>query len=775
MISRILRISAIAAAGVLIILALAALLIAQRLYASLPQTEGEILVDGLYAEARIIRDEWGVPHIFGETDHDVFFALGAAHAQDRFFQMDFTRRFVRGRLSEVMGEATLSTDAQMRIMGLGAAADAAYDTLPVDAREAMEAYAAGVNSIIQAPGYVAPPEYLILRFSPEAWRPQDTAVIYKAIALDLTYGALAEPARDALREHLGEDRFRQFVGRYHADIPTTLNAADLGLEPGADATPEGATDPVLGTDGPARNGSNNWVIAPERSATGAPILANDPHLGLSAPSIWYLARLSTPEGSVVGVTLAGTPFVTLGRNENMAWGFTNTGPDVGDLHIVSPEEVVSTREETIRVRGGDAVSFTRRETVEGPVLEPEYYPDHAREDGRFYVLQTTLDEPDDTTPAVGLHIMRAEGWEDFVSAIEGFLIPQQSIVVADRQGGIGFYAPARIPVRDETGAWTGAIPFDELPHARNPERGFFATANNKIVPDEYPHFITADWYGVFRISAIWDGIESVDQHDMETMQTLQLDVTSSLATQILPVLEQAAPQTEAGRDALAVFTGWDGALDGDSAEALIYAIWLRHLNRALYADELGEEHMARWGGDRRMFVADALTRDAGAWCDDVATETEESCIDTVSAALDAAMAEAVPLWGRDIAAWRYDAVHMARHDHPVFTRVGMLRNWFDILTPFPGDGSTVNVAHSTLQEDRLEVFHAASYRALYDLADMDRSRYIITTGQSGHFLSRHYADQAELWGRGEYIEIPSGWTPESAPEGARELVLRPAE
>ena len=776
MVKTIIRFTLIGLGAILLIAAALAGWTWSRLNASLPQIEGEMEMAGLDAETLIIRDDYGVPRIFADTDHDAFFAMGVVHAQDRFFQMDFTRRLVRGRLAEVMGDALATTDARFRIMGMGAAADTAYERLDADVQAALEAYAAGVNSVLESDGYVAPPEYLILRFSPEAWRPQDTVAVYKAIALDLFSNAFGEPAREALVEHLGEERAREFIGRYRDDAPVTLSGADLGLTiSGEDAEDAPDAPPIEGPDGGPQDGSNNWVLGPSRTTTGAPILANDPHLGLNAPAIWYLAAMTTPEGSVVGVSLPGTPFITLGRNDHIAWGFTNTGPDTGDLQIVSEDDITTTREERITVRGEDDLVFTRRETAIGPILEPEFY-DWAGDlpEGQLYALQYTLDEPEDLTAGVGYRILRARGWDDFVSAIRDFVAPQQNMVFAHRDGEIGFYAPARIPVRDESGAWTGWIPFEELPHVRAPESDFVATANNKIVPDAYPHFITPDWYGVFRITSIFEGIEARERHDLDTMQTLQLDVHSSLAREIVPVLLDTAPQTEAGRRAQQMLAGWDYGMDADSAEALVYSIWLRELNRAVYEDELGDL-FRRWFGDRRIFIGDVLTRDLGHWCDDIRTEAEESCATIAAAALDTAMADGMEMWGEDIAAWRYGEVHQARHAHPVFTNIGALRDWFDIRTPIGGDGATVNVAHHSFRNDSWDVVHGASYRALYDLSAPDRSRYIITTGQSGHFLSPHYDDQAALWGRGEYIEIPTGWSADQAPDGAHILRLSPTE
>ena len=771
MIKRVLRYLGWALGGLVALALIGTMIFANRLYASLPQTTGTIEMAGLEAEATIARDTYGVPHIFAQSDHDGFYAMGVAHAQDRLWQMEITRRALRGRLAEVLGEPGLDTDIFFRTMGLGAAADTAVENLPADVRAALRAYANGVNAVMTAPGFVPPPEFQILMFDPEPWQPADTVVVYKAIALDLFGNAFQEPAMTALVEHLGEQRAAEFIGRYPDDAPRSLTMADIGIE-ATDLPPLDEPAPMVGPEDTGRDGSNNWVLSGSRTTSGLPILANDPHLGLAAPAIWYLARLTTPNGSVVGATLPGTPFVTLGRTDEIAWGFTNTGPDVGDLHPVTEADVTGQREEHIRVRFGEDVIITRRETATGPVLDPKHFDYPIPEGSDFFALQWMLDEPDDATTGVGLHIIEADGWDGFVSAIRGFVAPQQNMVFADADGDIGFYAPARIPVRDEAGDWVSTIPFEELPHTLNPDRGFVATANNKIVPDDYPHYITSEWYGVSRIRRIYEGIEAQPVHDLDSMQTLQVDTVSDTARRILPVLLQAEPASELGRTALTLLAEWNADMAVDRPEPLVYTAWMQALSADIYGDELGDL-LPRWHGDRRVFMMDVLTGDLGHWCDNGQTEVVETCQALTGPALDSAMAATAAGQGWSIEDWRWGDVHRARHAHRPFSDFPILSDWFTIFTPVPGDGSTVNVAHHSYRTPGYDVFHGASYRALYDMARPDTSRFMITTGQSGNVMSRHYDDLAPLWARGEYISIPTGWEMTDAPDGLAVLTLQP--
>lgn len=771
MIQRLLRGAAIAAAILAGLVLVVALVVGNRLYASLPQITGTASFDGLHAEAQILRDGHGVPHIFADSEHDAFFTLGVAHAQDRLWQMEITRRTIRGRLAEILGSRALDADIFFRTLGLGPASDTALANLPANVRLALEAYAAGINAVIEAPGFVPPPEFQILMYQPEPWTPADTVVVYKAIALDLFGNAFQEPRRAALIARLGEERAAEFIGRYPDDAPRSLSMSDLGLEEQADPPATDTPPPAIGPEDTGRDGSNNWVLAGSRTQSGFPVLANDPHLGLRAPAIWYLARITTPNGSAVGATLPGTPFITLGRNDHIAWGFTNTGPDVGDLRPVTEADITASREELIRVRFSDDVTIVRRETALGPVLDPEHF-DYALEGAELVALQWMLDEPNDATAGVGYNILRGRNWEDFVDAVRGFVAPQQNMVFAHREGDIGFYAPARIPVRDTDGNWVSTIPFEELPHTRNPERGFIATANNMIVPDGYPHYITGEWYGVSRIRRIYEGIEARRRHNLDSMALLQTDTVSDMARRVLPTLLQAEPDTDAGRRALEMLQQWDADMAVDRPEPLIYAAWMRELSRAVYADELGGQ-FEDWYGDRRIFMTDVLTGPLAHWCENRLTGEATSCRQLMGPALDAAMQQTMERYGDGMSGWRWGDMHYARHAHTPFSDFPVLRNWFTIETPVPGDGSTVNVAHYSWRTPGYTVVHGASYRALYDMAAPDSSRFMITTGQSGNVLSRHYADLAPKWGRGEYIEIPTGWTPEIAPDGVRVLRLQP--
>ena len=750
---------------VLVMIVLAAFVaawLAGRFYATLPQTEGVARVAGVSAATLIVRDDQGVPHLFGATDADVYFALGYAHAQDRFFQMDMARRAVQGRLSELFGRRAVRSDARARNRLFPQAAQAVIDNADPQTRTAVEAYVAGVNARL-ARG-VPSPEYAILRKPAEPWTLIDTAAITIYLADDLAAGAYEDLERVALKDVLTPEQLEQWFTPYPDWAPTTLKDADIEAQGVGSAS---------GARAQADNlpGSNAWVVSGERSASGAPLLANDPHLALSAPSIWYFARLQLEHGPVVGGTVPGSPFVVLGRNAHGAWGFTNTGFDVIDYVAVDPArlEITAEHEQTLAVSGGEDVSFTVRETAIGPVLDPAWFNLDAF-DGRAVILRSTVHSPDNGVADAIFNIMHARDWDAFVEAGRSWTAPMQNMHYAGVDGVIGYTTAGLLPIRDETGAWTGFVPFEDLPRVRDPQGGVIASGNNLVASDAYPYPLPGD-YSVFRAPRIEALLDAAAKHDAGSFAAIQLDVTSQFAERILPALLAGAPQTELGRTALERIEDWDRALDADAPEGLIYSAWLQAFTRALFADELGEAFPSRFTA-RRAFIDSVINGDAHAWCDDVTTEMRETCTDLAGVALDAAMAQTASRHGSNIDAWRWGEVHQGLFDHP-FTAMALIGEAFTVRAPMGGDGSTINVAHFSYRAEGYDVFHAASMRAIYDLSDLDASLFMHAPGQSGHPLSPHYRDLAARFGRGEYFTIPADWGPDAIPDGMRVLALEP--
>ncbi len=742
----------------------------ERFHASKPQETGEVIIEAAPGTAQIVRDANGVAHIFGDNDAAVFHALGYTHASERFFQMDLVRRYVRGRLSELFGADYLRIDAQTRTLGYGQLSISLQDTMSAETRAAVEAYVAGVNARL-AEGSVAP-EYAILRKAPAEWTITDSAAVMISFADDLAAGRGADLERARLRDILNEAQLDQFLAGYPDWGPTTLKDEDVRAAFDDIQTQSLAPPPALAQPDNLP-GSNAWVVSADRSETGAPLLANDPHLGLSTPSIWYYARLNLEDGPVIGVTAPGAPFVILGRNASIAWGFTNTGFDVIDLVERDPATLeVTERIEEIAVAGmANPVEITVRETSEGPILAADWFDLSPFHPDLAVIQRSTLNQPGNRGADATFDLMMADSWEAFIEAARGYTVPMQNMHFAHVDGTIGYTTAGLLPIRDEaTGNWTGFVPFEELPRVVNPAGGLIASGNNLVAGEAYPYPLPGS-YGVYRAPRIEAQLNAQALHSLDSFAALQMDVVSEQVARIRPALFAAEPESQLGVEALARLERWDGAMDADGPEALIMAAWLRVLSASVWNDELGPEAARSFNQPRRAFLENVLMGEASAWCDDVRTAEMETCAVTAGLALDAAMAETADAFGRDINAWRWGEVHQGDFDHP-FGDLPIIGEMFENRVGIPGDGSTVNVAHFSYRSGTYDVFHAASMRAIYDLSDLNNSLFMHAPGQSGHPLSPHHGDLAERWAAGEYFEIRDDWDVDTAPDGSRVLVIK---
>ena len=805
---------------------------------SLPQEEGEIRLAGLGKPVEVLRDRYGVPHIAAASLGDAIYALGFVHAQDRLWQMEVNRRTAAGRLAESFGEGALEADRFLRTLGIRRAAQANLKRLDAPTRDLLESYAAGVNAFL-ATKPVLPVEYWLTGTKPEPWTPVDSLGWIKMMAWDLGGNWRNELLRMRLAKTMPNERIHEFLPPYPGEAPPEI--ADLrklygGMEKEGSRLAESAggasgfafkNDPLFfgGEIHPAKKqgtmekqtqaplwfnadaqteglGSNNWVVSGARSATGKPLLANDPHLGLSAPAVWYFAHLSAPGFEAIGATLPGVPAVVLGRNSHFAWGFTNTGPDVQDLYIerldgagnyLTPEgpRPFVLRDEVIKVKGGADVHLQVRVSRHGPVIsDVSRAAREAAPRGHVIAFQWTALREDDLTMQSAAKLARAKDWPGFITALRDFHSPQQNVVYADNQGNIGFVAAGRVPVRkpenDLKGLapapgwlarydWAGFIPFEELPRAHNPPDGTLMTANQRITPPGYAHHITSEWQPPYRANRIGELLGAVRTHSVGSFARIQGDVVSLPARDLLPRLSKVVARSEAGRRALSRLAAWDGAMLADRPEPLIFSAWWREFARAVYADDLGAGFPANWL-TRAQFLTNVLgDKDRqGRWCDDVRTKGIETCDELLAASLEAALADLRKRYGEDMDAWRWGAAHYARHEHRPFGRVPWLAPFFDITVPTPGDPYTVNVGRSRL-EDAARPYastHAPSLRAIYDLSDLDNSLYIHSGGQSGNVLSAHYKAFTQAWANGEYIPMVADRKRIEA-GGTRKLTLAP--
>ena len=747
------------------------------LRSALPQINGTISLAGAQGPIDIIRDENGVPTIKASSDADAAFALGFVHAQERLFQMDLQRRLATGQLSEVIGTATLDTDRQMREFGFRKDAVADLEHMSPEFRAVLQAYAAGVNAFIaQRPGAL-PMEFYALRYRPAPWEATDTLAFAKLMSLELSGNYRRELLRARLATKLNADQIKQLFPDYPIDGPIALGKLSalyntLPLDRMLTSLP-----PSVGPT-PA---SNNWVVDGKHSATGKPLLANDPHLGFSAPGTWFLARIETPDMSVVGGTLPGAPVVVLGHNQRIAWGYTTTNADVEDLfiekvdptdptHYLTPDgsKPFETRTETIAVRGESPVTVILRSTRHGPVIsDASKSVGEITHDNEVIALSATFIGDDDTSAEAQWRLSKATDWPSFIAALKLWDAPEQNMVYADVDGNIGFYAPARIPIRRNgdglipvpgwTGEydWTGFVPFEDLPHAFNPASGHIATANNKIVPDSYPYMITKDWELPFRAEEIENGLAATPEQSIEASTQIMRNDVSLTAKRLLPLMLKTPPTSERARQAQQLLGTWDFRMRADRPEPLIFTAWLRELNRRIYADELGDLFPQYWDSNP-LFIESVLTKFPG-WCDNVNTPEVETCDQQVGSSLEATLDEISHSYGNDMTAWHWGAPHVALFAHSFFSRVPILRDIFDLQIEVDGGNDTVNATVSSLASltSPYTAIHGAGLRAIYDLDDLDRSVFMIAPGESGHRLSPHYSDLLQRWHNFEWMRLPA--------------------
>ena len=748
------------------------------LWLGLPKLAGEIRLDGPKAAITITRDRRGIPYIKAGSDADAAFALGFVHAQDRFAQMEVMRRLVSGRLSEVVGGATLESDRFMRTLGLARLAEAGVKLLSPAAQATLEAYAYGVNAGL-AQQTMPPPEFLAMRITPEPWRPSDSLLWARLMALQLTWNWRDELSRVRLAERLTPDQLRDLYDRSGDGPHVPLAALDAGLA--------GRLLAAIPDEARPRTASNIWLLAGSKTESGKPLLANDPHLALTLPNLWYLARIETPDGLSVGATAPGVPFTILGHNGRIAWGMTTTQADSADLFVLQasgdggyltpdgPKPYV-TRKETILIRGAAPVELTVRETVHGPVISDVLKNGGA--EGRAVALASTALAPDDSTPEGLARLLKATTLAEARAALAAHQAPMQNVGVADTAGRIGLFVSGRIPQRggdgwmpaqatDRERVWNGWRAPDPDFTVIDPPSGRIINGNNAPVADPLPRGYGLDFDAPYRARRIAERLDQPSRATPHDMAGLQSDTVSAMARDVLPVLLKLTPRTDATAWALDRLAAWNGDFRRDRPEPLIFTAWWRQLLHALFADELGEA----WGEiqPRPGVVLRALGGET-AWCDVKATPAIEPCAERLSFSLSGALADLAKRYGDKPDKWRWGQAHRARLGHPILGRIPVLGEIFKVEPETDGDNWTVNRAQSRLLDDNdpFGSVHGAGYRAVYDLADLDASLFQMSLGQSGHRLSPHFSDLAQAWADGSPFRI--GKAPE-APEGT--LTLRP--
>ncbi|HEY9038032.1 MAG TPA: penicillin acylase family protein [Roseovarius sp.] len=802
-------------AGALIALSVLALLgLYFLLSRSLPDYDKTLAIAGLGDPVEIVRDNADVPHIFGQSEADVFQALGYAHAQDRLWQMTVLRRTAQGRLSEVFGPRSLAIDKLMRRFGIYAAARASVRWQDPATRAALEAYARGVNArlteINQSALGRGAPEMFLFNAPISPWGPADSIAIIKLMAVQTSGHMQTEVLRARTSLVLDDparlgDILPDAPGSGIAALPKYASYFAPGALPrfaGADQTP---MDPLSPIRPPALAGASNaFAAAPSRSAAGGTLLANDPHLGLTAPSIWYLARLELSTGGVIGATIPGVPLVLSGRSDRLGWGITTAYLDDQDVHIEqlnpdNPEEYrtpegyakFATRGSIIQVKGAQPVTLILRSTENGPVLPGSQYDLAAiTPPGHVASLAWTALSPRDTTMSAGIDLMRAGSIDQALAAGEKFVAPAQVLTVVDADR-IAMKMVGAMPRRhaehDTLGRlpsrgwiahnrWQGRSPYSANPEYIDPPGGILGNTNNKIVDRPFPLHVSHHWGDTQRVHRWQRLMQGREVHTRDSFVEAQLDTVSFTARSLLPLIAadlwftgESAPegtQLRLRQRALELLASWNGEMNEHRPEPLIYAAWLRALGQRLAQDELGP--LAEEFTHTDPVFVERVFRNIGgasAWCDVKQSSPVETCTDISRLALDDALVWISERYGTALESLRWGDAHQAVQDHPVLGTVPGLRYFVNIRQSTSGGDHTLQRGRTSgTGPNPFQNVHAAGYRGVYDFADPGSSVFIISTGQSGHFLSRYYDDLAQLWRRGEYI--PMSLDPELARAGA---------
>jgi penicillin amidase len=786
----------------LVLLTLAAVLLVYFLASqSLPEYDQTVEVQGLTAPVEIVRDTANVPHILGATDPDVFFGLGYAHAQDRLWQMTVLRRTAQGRLSEVFGARTVHIDKLLRRLDLYGLAHRSVTVQDDYTKAALRAYASGVNARLaeineSALGRGAP-EMFLFNAPVSPWQPGDSLAVIKLMALQLS-GHLEDEVLRARTSLILNDAKR--LADILPDVPGSGIAAlpeYAALFPGVPRYAAGTPRPDTPLSPFPKRGlagaSNAWSAAPSRSAIGGTLLANDPHLGFTAPGIWYLARLQLAKGGVIGASIPGVPAIMTGRSDRLGWGLTSSYLDDQDIHIEqlnpdNPEEYLTpdgfkqfrSRPSIIEIKDEAPITLTLRWTENGPVLPgSDYDLGTITPPGHVTSLSWTALSAQDTSMSASMALMNADTVRQAIDTAELFIAPSQNLSLVDTDT-IGMKLIGAMPRRDlrnqsrgriptpgwlNENRWQGRLPYGDNPEFVAPAGGILGNTNNKVINRPFPRHVSYEWGDTQRIHR-WERLmQSREVHTRDSFIEAQLDTVSFTARSLLPLIGAdlwftgaSAPEGTPERQrqiALNLLAEWNGEMNEHLPEPLIYAAWLRALQIRLISDELGPI-AAEFKHVEPLFIERVYRNIDGAavWCDVRQSAPTETCSDMARLALDDALIWITEKYGGALQSLRWGDAHQATHDHPVLGSVPVLRFFVNIRQSTSGGDNTLLRGRTSGEgPDPFQNVHGAGYRGVYDFADPDSSVFITATGQSGHFLSRYYDDQAQLWRRGEYIPM----------------------
>ncbi len=803
-------------ASLIIIFVIGGYIFYSTLTASLPTYSGELIVPSIKEEVKIYFDSLAIPYIFAENDEDVAFALGYLHARERMFSMDMIRRAGEGRLSEIFGEETVPFDRMFRTVGIYRTAKMIKEKMNPEALKLLESYSNGVNFYLEEKKNKYSFEFDVLGFQPEEWLPEHSIIVIRMMAWELNLGWWTDLTFTELVQKLGEEKVKEILPDYPQNAPMIIppeikNFAQINNN---FTKTDKAFRKFFGMTG-THLGSNNWVVNSQMSATGKPIIANDPHLAFRAPGIWYAAAIKSPKWNVAGVTLPGVPGIVIGKNDNISWTLTNIMTDESDFYF---ETLDSSRskylldgswkdlviiEDTILVRDAGGIPIEIKSTHRGPIISsihPYNFVYNSEENNYPPVSMRWLGNEFSDEMNAFLKINKAENWSKFKDAVEQFNTPGQNFVYADKEGNIGYIFGGALPRRDRNATtflfdgsksendWRGFVPRNELPFLYNPSANFVATANNKVVQG-FKYHITNLWEPSSRIERITELLGLKKKHSVIDYMDYQVDIYSSYAQKITPYILSAFESAEIKdknlERSLRLLNEWDFKMDKFSQTPAIFLTFFDMLMKNIYLDEMGEDLFNQY-----VFLAnipyrnilELLDKRYSVWFDDNSTSIVESKNDIIRKSLADALDKLEKKFGTDIKYWQWGSLHTVSFKHPFSGVSGLLDDLIDI-GPFDisGDGTTILNSEYSFSEsieefplfrhDPFDCELGPSMRFIYDFANSDELYLILTTGQSGNILSDHYKDMTQLWLEGKYMKVKTDKGSIQVPENKLLIIL----
>ncbi|NMB82287.1 MAG: penicillin acylase family protein [Ignavibacteria bacterium] len=790
--------------GSLIILLIVFFVIAYLiLNKSLPQYEGEIKVTGLNSDVNIYRDSSAIPLISASNDEDLAFALGYVHAQERLFQMDLARRAGEGRLSEVFGSRTVPFDKMFRTIGLYQVVQSSFPKLNPISQKILIAYSKGVNSFLENSKGKYPIEFDILGYDPYPWKPEHSLLIAKLMAWELNISWWSDIAFSNLVQKLGVDKVKELLPDFPENAPTII--------PKEITSYVNLNNNLIDVDRKFRDffgitgthiGSNNWVINGKISKSNKPIIANDPHLGFTAPGKWYFAILRSNDWNAEGFTIPGLPSIVIGKNQNIAWAMTNVMTDDADFYVEKIDSSgtkysvnnqwkdLETFQDSFAVKDSSLYKFTIRKTYRGPIISDVHlfnllYPEEGKVNSTISMRWTALDFSDEVFAAVSLN--KAKNWDDFKTALKYYTVPGQNFVYADKDGNIGYVCATKLPIRSSSSPtliydgstdafdWKGFVPYEEMPKLFNPAQNFIASANNKTV-NNFRYHISNVWEPSSRIERITELLKSRNLHSVKDFENYQMDFYSPYAKEIVPYILNAFKDAKITDNnlkiALELLNNWNFEMDASSQVPTIYLHFFHQLIKNIFEDELGNDLLKEYvilANVPYRIIQKYLKGNSSPFFDNIKTPQVETRDDIIRQSLVDALIELESKFGKEISSWQWGSIHKVKFKHMFSGASSILDKLIDI-GPYEigGDGTTVfNTEYSfseIYEKDRdfskprrsepYQNILGPSMRYIFDFGDSDYLQMILPTGQAGHFRNPHYKDMTDMWLKGKYKRIP---------------------